>query len=169
MVKKSNRFEYAMKSVLQEEGGYSNNSADPGGETKFGISKRAHPEVDIYNLSVEEAINIYKKEYWNPSSADKLPERLQNFYFHMVVMSGQKQAVRTSPGSRIPISRCSLTQPADGARRFAASSTTSDRGATRKLHSKSLIENGRISLTAEHHPLLIPEKVARSGCSAMRS
>lgn len=85
----------AIASVLKEEGGYVNNPNDPGGETRFGISKRAHPDVDIYNLSIEEAINIYKKEYWNPSAADKLPSRLQNFYFHMVVMSGQKQAVRT--------------------------------------------------------------------------
>jgi Glycosyl hydrolase 108/N-acetylmuramoyl-L-alanine amidase len=46
------------------EGGYVNNPADPGGETKFGICKRYHPDVDIKNLSREGAMAIYAREYW---------------------------------------------------------------------------------------------------------
>jgi lysozyme family protein len=52
--------------VLSEEGGYVNNPLDPGGETKFGISKRAYPNLDIKNLTREQAIEIYRKDYWNP-------------------------------------------------------------------------------------------------------
>ncbi len=37
---------------------------DPGGLTKYGISKRAHPNVDIASLTWEEAKEIYRKEYW---------------------------------------------------------------------------------------------------------
>ena len=33
--------------ILQTEGGYVNDPADPGGETKYGISKKAYPTVDI--------------------------------------------------------------------------------------------------------------------------
>ena len=38
-------FATAVAFVLQHEGGYVHNPADPGGETKFGISKRAHPDL----------------------------------------------------------------------------------------------------------------------------
>jgi len=47
------------------DGQYTNNPADPGGETRFGISKRAHPDADIKNLTIEGALDIYKSEYWD--------------------------------------------------------------------------------------------------------
>lgn len=68
---KSN-WEKAILFVLGIEGGYVNNPADPGGETKFGISKAAHPELDIPNLTLEQAKQIYFREYWVESGADKL-------------------------------------------------------------------------------------------------
>ena len=55
------------------DGGYTNNPADPGGETKFGISKRAHPNEDIKNLTPERALALYQAEYWTPIGADNLP------------------------------------------------------------------------------------------------
>ena len=50
--------------TLEEEGGYVNDSTDKGGETNFGISKRAYPDVDIFNLKEDEAIDIYWDDYW---------------------------------------------------------------------------------------------------------
>ena len=50
--------------IMQAEGGYVNNPKDPGGETKYGISKRAYPELDIKNLSPEMAQDIYKRDYY---------------------------------------------------------------------------------------------------------
>jgi hypothetical protein len=46
-------------------GGYTNDPRDPGGETKWGISKRAHKDIDIPNLTLEGATAIYKAEYWD--------------------------------------------------------------------------------------------------------
>ena len=88
-------FEVIVASVLEAEGGYVNDPQDPGGETKYGISKRSHPDVDIKNLSITGAIKIYEEEYWKPAKVEMLPAYLRNFYFHMVVMSGKKQACRT--------------------------------------------------------------------------
>jgi lysozyme family protein len=51
-------------------GGYSFYLDDPGGETKWGISKRYHPNVDIKNLTLEGAKEIYWKEYWERMSCD---------------------------------------------------------------------------------------------------
>jgi len=58
------RFRYAVEMVMQHEGGYVNEPADPGGETKFGISKRSYPHLDIANLTREEAIAIYRRDWW---------------------------------------------------------------------------------------------------------
>lgn len=52
--------------VLQREGGYVWDKNDPGGETNFGISKRAYPNEDIKNLTVERAKEIYELDYWHP-------------------------------------------------------------------------------------------------------
>ena len=54
--------------------GYVNDPRDPGGETKFGISKRAHPNEDITNLTYERALEIYKTEYWDAHQLDSKPD-----------------------------------------------------------------------------------------------
>jgi len=57
-------FNRAFEIVLGHEGGYSADPHDPGGETKFGISKRAYPQLDIKALTIEQARDIYFKDYW---------------------------------------------------------------------------------------------------------
>ena len=54
----------AVEVVLRHEGGYVNDLNDPGGETKFGISKRSYPDLDIKNLTREQAIEIYYNDWW---------------------------------------------------------------------------------------------------------
>lgn len=49
---------------LRADGGYTNDTKDPGGETKWGISKRAYPKLDIKNLTIDSAFEIYKKDYY---------------------------------------------------------------------------------------------------------
>ncbi len=39
--------------VVGEEGGYVNNPKDPGGETKYGISKKSYPNVGIDTTNTE--------------------------------------------------------------------------------------------------------------------
>ena len=59
------RFRQAVEVVLRHEGGYVNDPADPGGETKFGISKRQYPDLDIASLTREQAIEIYRRDWWD--------------------------------------------------------------------------------------------------------
>jgi lysozyme family protein len=66
-------FDHAFTIVVGEEGGYVNNPKDPGGETKFGISKRSYPNLDIRNLTIEDAKGIYQRNYWAPLGCDKFP------------------------------------------------------------------------------------------------
>lgn len=60
-------FEEAFKFVQKWEGGpkVTNDPRDPGGLTKWGISKRANPDLDIEALSEEQAKAIYKERYWD--------------------------------------------------------------------------------------------------------
>ena len=46
-------FEDAIEFVLLHEGGYSWDPKDPGGETRFGISKKSYPNLNIKNLTEE--------------------------------------------------------------------------------------------------------------------
>ena len=48
-------FEEIIEIVLEHEGGYVNDPDDAGGETKYGIAKRWYPDVDIKNLTKEQA------------------------------------------------------------------------------------------------------------------
>jgi lysozyme family protein len=75
-------FDQAFEFVFLEEGGYVNDPNDSGGETKHGISKRSHPNLDIKNLTKETVRPIYY-DYWKKVKADLLPEqlRLQVFDF----------------------------------------------------------------------------------------
>lgn len=59
-------FDRAFAFVVGEEGGYTSNPLDPGGETKFGISKRAYPDLDIKSLTEDDAKAIYLRDYWTP-------------------------------------------------------------------------------------------------------
>lgn len=65
-------FETAIKVVLEHEGGYVNDPDDPGGETKYGISKRSYPKLDIKNLTVQQAKEIYYTDFWIKNKFDKI-------------------------------------------------------------------------------------------------
>ena len=66
-------FETVVHMVLEHEGGYVNHPSDPGGETKYGISKRAYPDVDIAELTKDDAADLYKRDYWDRIKGDDLP------------------------------------------------------------------------------------------------
>lgn len=65
-------FDQAFALVVGIEGGYVNDPQDPGGETKYGISKRAYPNVDIPQLTLDEAKAIYRRDYWNACGCDSM-------------------------------------------------------------------------------------------------
>ena len=82
--------------VIQREGGdkITNDPSDPGGLTKYGISKRSNPDLDIENLNLFDAITIYKARYWDKSKAEDLKKDLQEIYFDMVVNAGKRRSVK---------------------------------------------------------------------------
>lgn len=87
-------FDQAFEALIGHEGGYVNDPCDPGGETKFGISKRAYPNVDIKALTLEQAKAIYKSDYWDRSQCDSLPPVVAFQVFDTAVNSGIGQSIR---------------------------------------------------------------------------
>ena len=87
-------FDQCFDKLISHEGGYVNNPADPGGETKFGVSKRAYPNVDIAGLTLEAAKSIYKTDYWDRAQCDSLPPTLAYLIFDAAVNSGIGQSIR---------------------------------------------------------------------------
>jgi len=87
-------FDEIIDHVLESEGGYVNDKHDAGGETNLGISKKAYPNLDIKNLSVDQAKQIYYEDYWVPSKAEQLPNQLREVYFDMVVNFGRRGAAK---------------------------------------------------------------------------
>lgn len=59
------KFELWFDNLMEDEGGYVNDPQDPGGETKWGVSKRSYPHLDIANLTREDAKGIAKSDYWD--------------------------------------------------------------------------------------------------------
>ena len=64
-------FYSALNIILGWEGGLSNDKYDRGGKTKFGISQKQYPDLDIENLTKEKAKEIYRKDYWDELKCDK--------------------------------------------------------------------------------------------------
>jgi len=85
-------FDTAFARLVGNEGGYVNDPLDPGGETKFGISKRSYPHVDIKNLTVEQAKAIYFKDFWSLLFDARPAIKFQAFDF--AVNSGIQTAIR---------------------------------------------------------------------------
>lgn len=70
--------------------GYVNDPNDPGGETKYGISKRAYPNLDIKNLTLSHALNLYYADYWYIAKSLSFP--LNVCVFDCAVNQGTKTA-----------------------------------------------------------------------------
>ena len=87
-------FDQVFDKLISHEGGYVNDPHDPGGETKFGISKRSYPALDIASLTLVDAKAIYKRDFWDRAQCDKMPPELAFNVFDAAVNSGIGQAIR---------------------------------------------------------------------------
>lgn len=100
-------FSGALAFVLQEEGGYSDDSADPGGETNMGIENREYgswlqaqklPVVDVKEITVEQAGQIYRKNYWDAVHGDDLAPGTAYAMFDTAVNNGVGEAIKFMQG-----------------------------------------------------------------------
>ena len=90
-------FEQAFEYTMGFEGWSetTNDPDDPGGLTKFGVSKTNHPNVDVANLTLDGAKAIYRKGYWDAIKGDQIASgRVAIKFFDMAVNMGTKRATK---------------------------------------------------------------------------
>lgn len=91
-------FEQAFDLLIQHEGGYANLANDPGGETRYGITKAVARENgyqgDMRELPLETAKQIAKAKYWDKVQADVWPPALRFDLFDTAYNSGPTQAIK---------------------------------------------------------------------------
>ena len=87
-------FDQAFEKLIGHEGGYVDDRRDPGGATKYGISKRSYPGEDIAGMTLERAKTLYARDYWGPAGCDGLPDAAKLQVFDMAVNSGVTAAIK---------------------------------------------------------------------------
>src|ERR1700730_9450077 len=83
--------------VVRDRQGHVIAEEDPdvaGGQTKYGIDKAAHPDVDIRNLTEEGAKEIYYRDYYLASGADRFPDGIAEIVFDISVNNGKGRAIK---------------------------------------------------------------------------
>lgn len=93
-------YETCLPLLLAHEGGYTNDTRDPGGPTNFGITifdyrKYVKPNAtaaDIRAMSIDDAKNIYRVRYWDAQRCDDLPGGVDYAIFDYGVNSGVSRA-----------------------------------------------------------------------------
>lgn len=95
-------FDIAMRLVVGFEGGVSNDKADHGGLTNFGVTqatynaylnKKKLPLLAVTGITPDQVKDIYR-EYWLESKADALPLKAAIVVFDMAINSGASRARR---------------------------------------------------------------------------
>jgi lysozyme family protein len=91
----------AIRFTIAHEGGLVNDPADPGGLTKWGISQRAYPGLDIAALTQADAWNIYRRDYWERLGLDRpaIPGAVGIATFDAAVNLGRRRAAKLLQGA----------------------------------------------------------------------
>jgi lysozyme family protein len=85
-------FDESFTALIGNEGGYSNNLADPGGETMWGITARV-ARAEGYQgamraLPMETAKAIAKRRYWDVALCDEIDQRVAFQVFDAIYNGG---------------------------------------------------------------------------------
>ena len=94
-------YQSALNHVLQSEGLWSDNPADPGGATMKGVTLSVYQawkgnshisKEDLRNISDQEVADIYKQNYWDKVKGDDLPSGVDYAVFDASVNMGVGRA-----------------------------------------------------------------------------
>lgn len=81
--------------VIEFEGGLTNDPNDLGGLTKYGIAKKYYPNLDIANLTIQQAKDIYYTDYWLSTKSYLVDKHIQFLFFDSCVTPGRTWATMT--------------------------------------------------------------------------
>lgn len=104
-----NTYEESMTRVFEDEGGYTNDKADPGGPTNFGITiadarmywKTNATADDVKKMPKAVASDIYAKHYASPIKYDTLPAGVDYAVLDYAINSGVSRALRVLSAAQL--------------------------------------------------------------------
>jgi len=119
------KFEQIINIILTNEGGYSNNSSDKGGETKYGISKRSYPDLDVKDLTPEQAKAIYFRDFWNTQPYKNIDDiRIATKVFDLSINMGATAANKLLQRALRATGNCVVEDGIIGGQTIAAINST---------------------------------------------
>ena len=96
-------FAETMKLMLNLEGGKTDEKSDRGGRTNFGITQRTYNDwlkqnklksSDVFKISKERALKIYRKQFWGVIKGDQLPHNVAKAIMSMALTDGPQDSIR---------------------------------------------------------------------------
>lgn len=99
-------FDEAFRRLIGHEGGYSTDRRDPGNwtggkvgvgtlkGTKFGLAANTYPNLDIKNLTLEQAKEIYKKDWWDKLGGHGLHSAITFQLWDFAINAGRSRAIK---------------------------------------------------------------------------
>lgn len=84
-----------MDRIINVEGELTNNPEDKGGLTKWGISSTSYPHLSISNLTKQEALSLYEKDYWDKYRlCEIVSQAIADKLFLLIVNIGGSNAIK---------------------------------------------------------------------------
>ena len=89
--------------MMKLEGGKSDLKSDRGGRTNLGVTQREFdkyrekqglPRKDVFNITKQEAQQVYKIGYWNIIKGDELPLNVAHAMFSYALTDGPQDSIR---------------------------------------------------------------------------
>lgn len=96
-------FGSTMDLMLNLEGKKSDDPRDRGGRTNFGVTQGTYnrwrdsknlPRQDVFKITKEEAMQLYKKNFWGIIGGDKLPQKTAMALMSFALTDGPEDSVR---------------------------------------------------------------------------
>ena len=88
-------FRRAFWETLMFEDGYVNDPDDSGGETRYGISKKSYPDVDIFTLTIDKAMYLYRRDYWDVMNLNEIKSNIiSSEIFDTGINMGRRAAIK---------------------------------------------------------------------------
>jgi len=96
-------FDKSLELILQSEGGFVHNPADPGGMTNLGVTAKTWAEFkgrsvtakEMKSLTPDDVAPLYEHKYWDACSCDALPSGIDYLVFDFAVNAGPGRSIKT--------------------------------------------------------------------------
>jgi hypothetical protein len=93
------QFDRCVNFVIDQLEGGGTVVTDSGGVTRWGISSRAHPGLDVAHMTRDQAVALYESDYWLAAGCERLDFPMSLVVFQAAVNQGVALAKNLAAGA----------------------------------------------------------------------